>query len=104
MTDETLHLPKRGRSANVNQESESETKIHGLSGKTVTIQIPSSENNTKSVCGSINGIQFNIPRGKPVEVPVEVVGVLNDANVLTLSEDGRSVGYSNRFNAQVLAA
>ena len=92
---------RRGRQP---KEAVSEPVIAGLSGKMVTINIPASDQNNKSVAGSINTIQFNIPRGKPVEVPVEVYNVLNDANIVSISGDGKPLGAANRFNAQLVAA
>ena len=77
--------------------------IPGLSGKKVTIILPATEDNKGGQPGCINGIAFNIPRGKAVEVPVEVLAVLNDANVPQLDRDGTELGRINRFNVQVLA-
>ena len=76
--------------------------IPGLSGKTATIILPATEDNKGGQPGGINGIAFNIPRGKSVEVPVEVLGVLNDANIPQLQRDGTEIGRLNRFNVQVL--
>lgn len=81
-----------------------EATIPGLSGKTATIILPATEENKHAQPGCINGIAFNIPRGKAVEVPVEVLGVLNDANIPQLAQDGTELGRLNRFNAQVLSA
>lgn len=78
--------------------------IPGLSGKTVDMIIPQTEQNKTGVPGCINGIAFNIPRGQRVTVPVEVLGVLNDANVPQMKADGTVIGSVNRFNPQVLAA
>ena len=77
--------------------------IPGLSGKTANIILPSTEDNKGGQPGCINGIAFNIPRGKAVEVPIEVLGVLNDANVQQLQQDGTEIGRINRFNVQVLS-
>ena len=104
MTEDIKVEETQARRGRPPRETVAEPVIAPLSGKTVTISIPASENNSKSVCGSINGVQFNIPRGKPIDVPVEILGVLNDANVVNITADGRLLGSTNRFNAQLLAA
>ena len=64
----------------------------GLTGarKTVTIFMGEGESGREDVQVGVNGVVFNIKRGKPVEVPVEVVEVLNNA-VSTKYENGQAV-------------
>jgi hypothetical protein len=58
-----------------------------LSGKTRTITIHTSdaEGGHDAVFLSINGYGYQIPRGTPVEVPEEVLHVLENAKVTTYS-------------------
>lgn len=58
-----------------------------LSGKTRTITIHTSEaeGGHDAVFLSINGYGYQIPRGTPVEVPVEVLHVLENAKVTSYS-------------------
>lgn len=58
-----------------------------LSGKTRTITIHTSdaEGGHDAVFLSINGFGYQIPRGTPVDVPVEVLHVLENAKVTSYS-------------------
>lgn len=58
-----------------------------LSGKTrtVTIHPNDSEGGSDAVFLSINGYAYQIPRGIPVDVPVEVIEVLNNARQTVMS-------------------
>lgn len=58
-----------------------------LSGKkrTITIHTSDAEGGHDAVFLSINGYGYQIPRGVPVEVPVEVLHVLENAKVTTYS-------------------
>ena len=58
-----------------------------LSGKTRTITIHTSdaEGGHDAVFLSINGYGYQIPRGTPVEVPTEVLHVLENAKVTSYS-------------------
>lgn len=58
-----------------------------LSGKkrTITIHTSDAEGGHDAVFLSINGYGYQIPRGTPVEVPVEVLHVLENAKVTTYS-------------------
>lgn len=64
----------------------------GLSGDRVTITIHSGEGSAgrEDVPVFVNGFGFQIKRGKPVEVPVEVVEVLRNA-VTTQYENGEAI-------------
>lgn len=53
--------------------------------RTVTIHADNGESGNDAVFVSINGFAYHIPRGKPFEVPVEVVKVLEDAKMDILS-------------------
>lgn len=52
-----------------------------LSGKkkTITIHADGTESGNDAVFVGINGYAYQIPRGKPFEVPVEVISVLENA-------------------------
>lgn len=56
-------------------------QAQGFSGKreTITLAAARDENEQDFVFVSINSVGFQIPRGKPVSVPVEVLNVLDDA-------------------------
>ena len=64
----------------------------GLTGDRVTITIHSGEGSAgrEDVPVFVNGFGFQIKRGKPVEVPVEVVEVLRNA-VTTQYENGEAI-------------
>lgn len=64
----------------------------GLTGDRVTITIHSGEGSAgrEDVPVFVNGFGFQIKRGKPVEVPVEVVEVLKNA-VTTQYENGEAI-------------
>lgn len=56
--------------------------------KTVTIHAAEGEDGNRPVFLSINGYAYQIPRGKPVQVPAEVVEVLSNAVVSTYKVRG----------------
>jgi len=64
----------------------------GLTGERATITIHSGEGSAgrEDVPVFVNGFGFQIKRGKPVEVPVEVVEVLRNA-VTTQYENGEAI-------------
>ncbi len=64
----------------------------GLTGERVTITIHAGEGSAgrEDVPVFVNGFGFQIKRGKPVEVPVEVVEVLKNA-VTTQYENGEAI-------------
>lgn len=73
-----------------------------LSGdkKTITIHVSDAEHGHEAVSLSINGYAYQIPRGEPVEVPVEVLHVLENAKVdkFETAKDGSEIKRtSNRF-------
>lgn len=62
----------------------------GFSGKRVTVTIaPTRENSDQDfVFVSVNGIAFQIPRGKPFPVPEEVLEALENATEIRYNNDG----------------
>lgn len=64
----------------------------GLTGKRKTIVIHQGEGaaGREDVTVGVNGVMFNIKRGKPVDVPAEVVHVLENA-VTTVYENGEAI-------------
>lgn len=64
----------------------------GLTGKRKTITIHAGEGTAgrEDVPVFVNGFGFNIKRGKPVDVPIEVVEVLRNA-VTTQYENGEAI-------------
>lgn len=61
----------------------------GFCGDRVAITIPAArENEQDFVFVSVNGEAFQIPRGKPFAVPVEVIEVLDNAIEKTYGRDG----------------
>lgn len=64
----------------------------GLTGKRKTIVIHHGEGaaGREDVMVGVNGVMFAIKRGKPVEVPAEVVHVLENA-VTTTYENGQAI-------------
>ena len=64
----------------------------GLSGNRKTIEIHQGEGaaGREDVPVGVNGVMYLIKRGKPVEVPTEVVGVLETA-VTTVYENGEAI-------------
>lgn len=67
-------------------------KEAGLAGTTKSITIHPGEGTAgrEDVFIAVNGYAFNIKRGKPVEVPAEVVDVLKNA-VTTQYENGEAI-------------
>ncbi len=61
-----------------------DASLSGLK-KTVTIHADGTESGNDAVFVGINGFGYQIPRGKPFEVPVEVIKVLEDAKMDILS-------------------
>lgn len=61
----------------------------GMSGEKmeVTIHAGEGELGRQAVFLSLNGYGFNVPRGKPVELPIEVVEILDNAT-MTKYEQG----------------
>jgi hypothetical protein len=73
-----------------------------LSGKkkTITIHVSDAENGQDAVPIGLNGYMYLVPRGVPVEVPEEIVGILENAKTSTFhpSKDGDLVErVHNRF-------
>lgn len=64
------------------------SKQHGFSGKRVKIVVERGHNPEDSpvVFVRLNDYACQITRGEPVEVPVEVLGVLNDARQTVFSQ------------------
>lgn len=56
-----------------------------LSGKkkTITIHVSDAENGQEAVPIGLNGYMYQVPRGIPVEVPAELVNILENAKVST---------------------
>ena len=53
----------------------------------IELQRASNGNSNRPVYVSINGYRITIPRGVPVDVPIKIVGVLNDAKDWQLVEN-----------------
>lgn len=73
-----------------------------LSGKkkTITIHTSESEGGHDAVPIGLNGYMYQVPRGMPVEVPAELVQILENAKTSTFhpSKDGELIErVSNRF-------
>ena len=64
----------------------------GLTGKRKTIVIHQGEGaaGRDDVTVGVNGVTFNIKRGKPIDAPAEVVHVLENA-VTTVYENGEAI-------------
>ena len=58
----------------------------------IKITVPSTETQKGAVNVAINGIAFNIPRDKEVEVPQDIVQVLKDAVTINYSQKKREDG------------
>ena len=67
------------------------------SQKLITIEIPSTERDRSAVTVTVNGLAFNIPRDKPVQVPEAVVHVLENAKFSTFSSKKREGGEGNEL-------
>ncbi|WOB06470.1 hypothetical protein [Piscinibacter gummiphilus] len=76
-----------------------------LSGKRklITIFKDATEGGSDAVFLSINGYAFQIPRGKPFNVPAEVVSVLRDAKTehMVMGQHGVEVTEVPRYNFSV---
>lgn len=75
-----------------------------LSGKkkTITIHTSEAEGGHDAVAIGLNGYMYQVPRGMPVEVPVELVYILENAKVSTYHPAGNNSTdlverVSNRF-------
>lgn len=74
-----------------------------LSGKkkTITIHTSESEGGHEAVPIGLNGYMYQVPRGTPVEVPEELVGILENAKVTTFHPGAKAAEFvertSNRF-------
>ena len=73
-----------------------------LSGKkkTITIHISDAQGGDEAVPIGLNGYMYQVPRGVPVEVPEELVGILENAKTSTYhpGKDGELVErVHNRF-------
>lgn len=92
LDDETqvIEKPVKSRPEKVKQTAAAAEA--GLSGtrKTITIHPGEGAAGREDVPVFVNGFGFQIKRGKPVEVPVEVVEVLKNA-VTTQYENGEAV-------------
>lgn len=62
-----------------------------LSGKkkVITIHPTEGDGGSDAVFLQINGYGYQVPRGKPVEVPVELVEILENAKQTTMSRDNK---------------
>ena len=79
-----------------------------LSGnkKTITIHTSDAEGGQDAVNIGLNGYMYQVPRGVPVDVPAEVVGILENARTSTFhpNKDGELVErIHNRFAFSVHA-
>ncbi len=83
-------------------KSTAAAKEAGLNGDRKVILIHQGEGTAgrEDVVVGVNGVMFNIKRGKPVDVPVEVVHVLENA-VTTVYENGEAID-TPRFAFSVL--
>lgn len=74
------------------KKTKAEAKAAGISDtlKTITIHNGEGAAGREDVFVGVNGYSYNIKRGKPVQVPVEVLEVLNNA-VTTVYENGASI-------------
>lgn len=81
--------PVEAVSAPARQAAKRQPKIDGvdigLSGKkkTITIHVSDAENGQEPVFVGLNGYGYQIPRGTPVEVPAELVSILENAKTST---------------------
>lgn len=93
LDDETpvVEKPVKATKAEKAKQSAALTEA-GLTGsrKTITVFMGEGDMGREDVQVGVNGVVFNIKRGKPVEVPVEVVEVLSNA-VTTKYEGGQAV-------------
>ena len=71
-----------------------------LSGKkkTITIHVSELEGGRDAVSIGINGYTWQVPRGIPVEVPVELVHVLENAKTSTYTSTGKPGEYNEQVN------
>ena len=93
LDDETPVVEKPAKAAKAEKVKPSAAMAEaGITGarKSITIFMGEGEAGREDVQVGVNGVVFNIKRGKPVEVPVEVIEVLNNA-VSTKYEGGQAV-------------
>lgn len=114
LDDDTTSVPsapaaekpaKAGKATNAGKATKASTAIAaeaGLTGNRKTIVIHQGEGaaGREDVVVGVNGVMFSIKRGKPVDVPVEVVHVLENA-VTTVYENGEAID-TPRFAFSVL--
>ncbi|MBU3577577.1 hypothetical protein [Polynucleobacter sp. UK-Kesae-W10] len=79
--DDALNTPSASKPAAPKKAVKGQNHDVALSGKTRTITVHTSEaeGGHEAVFLSINGFGYQIPRGIPVEVPEEVLQVLENA-------------------------
>ena len=98
LDDETTAAPaaekagKEKAAKATGKASSAVAKEAGLTGSRKTIVIHQGEGaaGREDVVVGVNGVMFSIKRGKPVDVPVEVVHVLENA-VTTVYENGEAI-------------
>lgn len=89
--DDASEVKPATKAAKTKQQTAA-TKEAGMTGDRVLITIHNGEGaaGREDVPVFVNGVAFVIKRGKPVEVPVEVVEVLKNA-VMTTYENGEAI-------------
>ena len=91
--DETPVVEKPAKSTKAEKVKQSAALAEaGLTGnrKTITIFTGEGDAGREDVFVGVNGVSFQIKRGKPVEVPIEVVEVLKNA-ITTKYENGEAI-------------
>ena len=90
---ESANKPAKGatRQASVEDTAIDIEAPSNLSGKKKTLTVHPSEGDggRDAVNVSLNGYMYQIPRGKPVRVPVEVLEVLENAVVTKYKQEGK---------------
>lgn len=73
-----------------NKDGLDQTLINqGFSGKRVLLSLPAARDDEQDfVLVGVNGVAFQIPRGKPFSVPIEVCEVLDNALETRYGRDG----------------
>lgn len=74
---------------------------HGLSGKKVKVKFFNSEEDTSPIKASLNGVAYQIPRGEVSEIPVELLEVFNNAQVMFTDGNGE-LAFKPRHSFQVI--
>jgi len=77
-----------------------ETRDELHTQRKVKVNIPITESEQDDVVVQINGYAFQIKRGVDVEVPESVVGVLEDAKIMTYGQITRADGEGKELVAQ----